>query len=422
MGIQFSRNDIWTASIKNSSSWAEEKFKVGWQKWEPSFISDFLTKEDLKGLLEWAKEIKLKSVKYLIVIGMGGSSIGAKAIHEFGFFDKEKLLFWEGSHPWVLKKYSKILENQGSALLWISKSGTTLESRVNLALVREFFPNALEYFITSNPDKIKDINPSTKNIFQIPKNLGGRFSVISPAGIMPLLFLDAPMDEFLNGFRSAVEDYHISIQYEENIAKKTAYEFYTLLSTGYQGVIFWIYAHELLGWGDWIVQLWGESLGKNPNVKALPYSVRGPEDQHSLLQFFQEGPDQYIHIFCHTKSYAPFNTRISNDHSGVFAGHTLWEILNAQMQGIELSFTQAKRPLAEYIFSNIYKDKDNKISPDLSLMGKWMSYWMYVVSYLCYLYEVNPFDQPGVEKGKAYCKDILETNKKVDLFKESIDI
>ena len=60
---------------------------------------------------------------------MGGSSLGAKAIREFGFFDKEKLLFWEGPHPWVLKNYSTILENQDSALLWISKSGTTLESR-----------------------------------------------------------------------------------------------------------------------------------------------------------------------------------------------------------------------------------------------------------------------------------------------------
>ena len=55
-------------------------------------------------------------------------------------------------------------------------------------------------------------------------------------------------------------------------------------------------------------------------------------------------------------------------------------------------------------------------------MGRWMCYWMYVVSYLGYLYEINPFDQPGVEKGKIYCRDILETNKETDLFKDSIDI
>ena len=132
------------------------------------------------------------------------------------------------------------------------------------------------------------------------------------------------------------------MNYDENIAKETALELYKVLSLGYQGVIFWIYAHELLGWGDWIVQLWSESLGKNPDVKALPYSVKGPEDQHSLLQFFQEGPNQYIHIFCHTKSYAPYNARISSDHNGPFVNHTLWEILNAQMQGIQLSLPTPK--------------------------------------------------------------------------------
>ena len=335
---------------------------------------------------------------------------------------KKKLLFWEGSHPWVLKEYSKILENHRSALLWISKSGTTLESRVNFALVRDFFPDLPEYFITSNPETIKDINRGKDNIFQIPIKLGGRFSVISPVGIMPLLFLGVPMEEFLRGFTSAIDDYRISVGYNENIAKKTAHEFHTLLTSGYHGAVFWIYAHEMLGWGDWIVQLWSESLGKNPNVKALPYFAKGPEDQHSLLQFFQEGPNNYIHIFCHTKSYAPFNARISNDHNGIFAGHTLWEILNAQMQATQLSLNEADRPIAEYLFPNIYKDKDNQIKPDLFLMGRWMCYWMYVVSYMAYLYEVNPFDQPGVEKGKIHCKEILETDKKMNILRDHTDI
>ena len=409
MNIERSKNDIWSkCGSKADLSKVDKKLEEFWQKFKPAFSYDHLELKEMKRLNNWAQELKSKGIDHLIVIGIGGSSLGAKAIRQYGFQNTGNVLFWEGPHPFLLKKYSRILENRKPALLWISKSGTTLESRTNLALVREFFSDAPEYFVTSNPDKIKDICSDEKLIYHIPEKLGGRFSVVSPVGIMPPLFIGAKMEDFLQGFYAANDDYHVSIPIEENQAKKSAHELFSILNQGYYGAVFWIYSKELMGWGDWLIQLWAESIGKQENIQALPYLAKGPEDQHSLLQFFQDGPNKFMHIFCHTKSYAPFNARLSTDHLGVFAGHTLWEVLKSQMNGVQLSLTEAGRPVCEYLFPQLYKDNQTKIEPDLWLLGKWMGYWMYVVTYICYMYEVDPFDQPGVEKGKQYSNKILQ--------------
>ena len=422
MNIELSKNKPWQElQPELDHQKIDRKLDDAWNQWTPAFVTDYIRRDELKKITEWANHLK-KKIDYLIVIGMGGSSLGAKAIQQYGFQNHHKLLFWEGTHPSLLKKYSKILEKQKAALLWISKSGTTLESRANLATVREFFDDCPEYFVTSYPDQVADLCADSSKIFKIPENLGGRFSVISPVGIMPSSFIDADTSGFFDGFCRANDEYHISSPIEENQAKKTAHELFSLLTSGFYGVVFWVYSRELLGWGDWMVQLWGESIGKDKHIEVLPYLAKGPEDQHSLLQFFQEGPNKYVHIFCHTKSYAPYNAKLSEKHSGNFANHTLWEILQAQMRGIECALTEAERPITEYLFPQLYKDNMNDIRPDMELMGKWMGYWMYVVAYVGYLYEVNPFDQPGVEKGKQYCNEILTKFIDKTPFVVSVDI
>ena len=430
MNIGFSKNSFWEDSIfteeakepGTSASKVDAVLEKGWSTWKPAFVTDHAQPNEFKKMESWANLLRKNRRDHLIVIGMGGSALGAKAIRQYGFQNHSKVFFWEGAHPSLLKEYSKLLENQRSAVLWISKSGTTLESRVNIAVMREFFGEVPEYFVTSRPEKISDLCTDPKRIFHIPEKLGGRFSVISPVGIMPSLFMGADMQSFLNGFLTANDDYHISIPIRENRAKQAAYELFSLLSKNCYGLVFWIYSRELMAWGDWMVQLWAESLGKSPKVEAFPCLAKGPEDQHSLLQFFQEGPNKFAHIFCHTKSYAPFNAKLSEKHSGVFANHTLWEILQAQVSGTELALTEAKRPVCEYLFPQIYKNGVGTIEPDLALMGRWMGYWMYVVTYVGYLYGVNPFDQPGVERGKEYCSEILASNSEKTPFQENFEI
>ncbi len=424
MEIEFSKNQFWKSNIDQPDfQTIEKELEDGWHTWEPSFVKDYTKKKEFKRMEKWAREIQQQGVKHLIVIGIGGSSLGAKALQKYSLNGSDKLVFLEGPHPQILKQYSKILKEKDIAILWVSKSGSTLESLTNLSIVREFFKNIPEYFITSNPEKLNKLCNDPERIFMIPKDLGGRFSVVSSVGIMPGLFAGLPMNDFLRGFQNANDSFHISIPIFENHAKIMALELYSMLQSGYHGIVFWIYSCDLRAWGDWVVQLWGESLGKKTNIQALPYVARGPEDQHSLLQYFMAGPNKYIHIFTHTKSYDPINIKLPNTlEAHIAAGHSLYEILQAQMSSIESALSEEKRPVSQYMFPLLYKELEKGWEADMWLMGKWMGYWMYIVTYLGYLFKVNPFDQPAVEKGKIYCKEMLDGKRDIDFLKDYTEI
>ncbi|MCX7633422.1 MAG: hypothetical protein N2Z22_08840, partial [Turneriella sp.] len=309
----------------------------------------------------------------------------------------DRLVFWEGPHPMRMQKIAQLAETRQTAVLFISKSGTTLETRANLALFRQFFPNVPEYFVTSEPAAIRDLGATEKNTFLIPKNLGGRFSIVSPVGMMPALFLDYNAKAFLSAFAEANARWEISIPVAENVAKQTAIHFYNLFAARFTGVAFWVYAADLVDWGRWLVQLWAESLGKKPHIAALPVVVQGPEDQHSLLQYFMDASNRYLHCFIHTESYGSRDSLITADARGDFADKSLSQILQAQMTSIESALTSRERPVAEYLLSDLSEAE----------MARWFCFWMHVVSYLGYLWEINPFDQPGVEAGKMICKKLL---------------
>lgn len=396
--IQFSTNAVWQnwqGSISDAK--AEEKMHAGWKAYPPAFVSHYAKADDLQAYFDVISKLKADGVESLVIMGIGGSSLGSIALQHF--FDRysKKLYFWEGPHPQTMRHIGKMAETKKTAVLWISKSGSTLETRTSLALFRQFFPGVPEYFVTSEPKKIADLKPKPENIFHIPEPLGGRFSIVSPVGILPAMFLGFDIVSFLSGFEEGVEAWDISNPVSGNTAKKTAMQYKEILTAGFSGVVFWVYSQELQGWGKWLVQLWGESLGKKPEVAAFPIMAAGPEDQHSLLQYFMEGPNTFIHNFVHVNSYGSHDTVVPDSVKTEAVNHSLFEVLNAQMRSIELALDEVKRPVSEYIL------------PDLSasILGRWMCFWMYVVSYVGYLYEVNPFDQPGVEAGKIYCKKLL---------------
>ena len=416
MKIECSVNSIWKDHIDSTPVYNYKEldsiYANFWKKYQPSFVNSVATKEDILCFKQWAARLHTSGIKHLVVIGIGGSSLGAKAIQSFCLDSSYTLVFWEGVHPAVLRKYSRLLEKKNVAILWVSKSGTTLESRVNLSLAREFFAGVPEYFVTSYPEVIKDLCTDPSRIFIIPENLGGRFSVASSVGLVPMAFLDLSIEDFVKGYGDGVQSFAISIPSHENHAKIMASHLYTLLTKhNYQSVVFWIYSHELMGWGDWIVQLWAESIGKSTHIKALPYILKGSEDQHSIFQYFMSTSNEALHLFTHTRTYAPIDTIVSSSGES-FDGHTLWHILESQMLGIELALTDRKRPICEYAFPALYKEHIGKVEADLWHLGRWMSYWMYVVTYLSFLFEVNPFDQPDVELGKKYCSEFMKLERK----------
>jgi len=224
--------------------------------------------------------------------------------------------------------------------------------------------------------------------------------------------MGADMDSFMQGFYTGLKQYALSVPFGENTAKQYAHDLVRLFDGPCDGMVLWIYNHSLVAWGNWLVQLWGESVGKNETTRALPYMCTGPEDQHSLLQFFLDGPNNYIHSFIYSEEYGGDDFRLGDGVAGDFNGKTMAQVLMAQKESIALALNEAKRPLSQF----------EVCSGDFSVLGKFMCFWMFVTSYAGYLYRVNPFDQPAVEKGKIYCKQLLAGKEVNSPFSEAVEI
>jgi len=399
----FSNNDVW-GSLASAAESHSGRLQAGYNKWPPSFVSDYIKQEELAKCLAWRDQIVADGIEALIVIGMGGSSLGSRAIENYlGARAERELFFFEGSHPQTAHYVDRLISRKRCAILWVSKSGSTLESRANLSLLRQKQKNLPETFVTSSPDKIADLQPAPQSIFAIPDNLGGRFSAISAVGILPTLFIGGDAHAFVQGFERGLAKW--AIDRGANAAATLATHYHALLShEAYVGIVFWVYARELILWGDWLLQLWGESIGKHSNVTALPLLAKGPEDQHSMLQYFLDGPNNLLHNFVFSPKLAD-DIVLGDNITGDFAGKNLSAILLAQKQSIVLALNENDRPVGQFELA---------ATGDLADLGEWMCFWMFVISYLGYLYEVNPFDQPAVEQGKIYCTKLLSDGAVTD--------
>lgn len=402
--IEYFNNDIWQRSLDgNFNEQIDEIFSRGNKKWPAIFAKEFCEEEELKKLKDVALSMREQGINTLIIIGMGGSARGSKAIRSFFGISDFELFFWEGSHPQILSRISQLVEERHVGILWISKSGSTLESRTNLALFRGLFQKVPEYFITSHPEKIADLQPKQENIFLIPKALSGRYSVVSPVGLLPGFFVGADMFTFMEGFHSGLSKWDVSFPFTGNSAKQIAWQYYQLLRNNYHGVVFWIYSNELLPWGDWLMQLWSESLGKMTGTHALPILARGPEDQHSLLQFFLDGPNNFLHTFFHTSGYGMLDTSIISENADDLKDHSQWDILSTQLQSVAGALSRKARPVSMFELPGLYSGTNIQ----MQILGEWMSFWMFVITYIGYLYEVDPFSQPAVELGKTLTQKYL---------------
>ena len=398
--MKLSANQHWPNQLEPDK--AEKYISQGREKFKPSFYTDFLTDEVFQSCEAWSEQTQNSDL--LIVIGMGGSSLGGIALQKF-IQPKKRVIFLEGFHPRsVAQTKSAIQEAKDTTLLFISKSGKTLESLINFNEVVNLVPKEKQYYVTSNAGVVSTINGAAQEkIFLIHEELGGRFSIVSPVGVLPGLFMGADMKAFMAGFKKALNKWGFETAIESNSIKKLAASYHKLLGESFNGIVFWSYASELQAFTAWLQQLWGESLGKNSNTKVLPFICKGPEDQHSMLQFFLDGPNLYAHTFFHSTDYGNYDKKAESNLQGNFEGHNLSTILKAQMQSIELALTENNRPCFEFDIQNLYQGSN----ANEEALGELMGASMLLVTYLGYLYEINAFDQPAVETGKTYCHKIL---------------
>ena len=397
--------DNYNPTISNTSIFnkiLEEKESIGYYN---------LVNQDVSEIKEYAKGVKQKNV---VVIGIGGSTLGTYAIYKFLKHSKElskKLYFLETTDPIDIESKLEGIALDDTLFIVISKSGTTVETISIFKYINSLvkIDNTNTVVVTEFDSKLNAYAKIHKmKIFEIPKDVGGRFSVFSAVGLLPLAIVGIDIDEILSGIKSAYNSFFDKDSVYKSIIKKA--RFFVEYKNSFNINVVFSYSSRLEGFNKWYIQLWGESLGKvdvNSTRQGLtPVGIIGPIDQHSFLQLIVGGKrDKTV-------------TVIKVDD---FAN-------NLKIPAIELDGLEELNYLHDIEFSSlINKQADatiesinnlNDIPCDVitidgvseSAIAKLMYEYELLTSVCAKFMYINAYDQPGVESGKVILKNKLKTH------------
>ncbi|HBQ21073.1 MAG: hypothetical protein A2Z91_09490 [Deltaproteobacteria bacterium GWA2_38_16] len=386
---------------------AKKNFKQKIELGEIGF-SKLPYQKNLSELKKVAKKIS-QTCDTLLVIGIGGSSLGAKAaLHALKNSKTPKIYFLENPNPDTLNHLLETIDLKKTAINVISKSGSTLETLSIFFIIFEKLKNTIspkelkERVIVTTEPKENFLNTIAKEyslpLFPIPFNVGGRYSVLSPVGLFPMLVAGISIDDLLEGAQWVDQHNHDAYFYGT-----LAYGAHRLLKKPL--TVLFPYDERLSTLGDWFCQLWAESLAKSDSSGPTPLKAIGTQDQHSLLQLFLQGPQDkwytLITLEKHEHHLNIPNSPILKNFS-YLKNIPLENILKAEEKATEKSLTEFENPFCRISL------------PELSAytLGALFYHFELATAISGFLYEINPFDQPAVENGKKWAIEFLQ-NKQV---------
>ena len=345
--------------------------------------------------INFKKLKKFKKFNNIIVIGLGGSSLGTMAIYSlFKEKIKKKVIFLNSLD---LNKIKKINSTKGknSLFLIISKSGETLEVLTNINHLNNInFNESNTIIITEKKNNSLYKFSKRKNINLVEHNkfIGGRYSVLSEVGIVPCFLMGLNIKGLRNFFSKKISNSFIttlkeSVNYNNEIYK----------SKKIGSLIFLTYSSKLHNLVLWCQQLISESLGKK-NLGILPVLSPAPKDHHSLLQLYLDGPRDKIFYILSLKEEDKKSTKnIFTEKYSFLKTKTFNQIKNAQKEALIKTFRLKKIPYKEFFMS----DKTEKG------VTEFLVFFMLETIITAKLLGINPFNQPAVEQVKILTKNIL---------------
>ena len=356
-------------------------------------------------------------VRLFVVVGIGGSYLGARAViealqSEFAMQDtgrKFPYIVYAG-HTLSEDYYCQlmqVLDKQDYAVAVISKSGTTTEPAVAFRLIKSHIEK--KYGKAEAAKRIIAITDARRGalhdiavqegyqMYVIPDNVGGRFSVLTPVGLLPIAMSGYDIDKLLQGARDMREECIRNDKVEENPALLYAAIRNLLYRKGRKVEILENFVPQLKYISEWWKQLYGESEGKE-GKGILPHSLSFTTDLHSMGQYVQEGerlmfetvlsverPQQRIEIPSDEKNLDGINYLV---------GKTLTEINHNAELGTILAHCDGGVPVLRILIPEVNE----------YVLGQLIYFFEFACGVSGYVLQVNPFDQPGVE---AYKKNMF---------------
>lgn len=388
--------------IKNRSGAGSDY--LGWENL-PSTISE----EEISKIEKYAEFVR-KNFEFLVVCGIGGSYLGARAVIEAingqHGTKKPKILFLGQTFSSdYIHDAIKHLKSKKFAVCVISKSGTTVETSISFRLLKETLIKQVgkkEAFkrIIAITDKEKGAlrKIATKEgyvTFEFPSNIGGRFSVLSAVGLFPIAVAGIDIRKLLSGALDAEKDCK-----NPDILQNVAYKYAAIRNAQYLSgksvEMFASYEPRLNQMGEWLKQLFGESEGKE-GKGLFPTATTFSTDLHSLGQFIQNGSPCLFETVLKVKKAKHLNLVIPEDEDD-------FDNLN-YLAGKSISFVNEKT-LEGTLIAHSEIAKVPNIVLEIEKINEYnIGYLIYFFEKACamsaYLLDVNPFDQPGVEVYKA---------------------
>jgi len=340
--------------------------------------------------------IKFNNYKSVILIGMGGSTLGAKALYSFFKNEiKKKWIFFDNLDLLKIERTKKKINLKNSLFIIISKSGNTLETLINSNLLKDNINKENTVIITEKKSNLLNNFAKNKKILHINHKdyIGGRYSILSEVGMIPAFFMGLKINHFrknlLNYFKLKKRKLLI-----DNVIKLAHIYKYKKINT----IILLNYAPEVNEFLYWCQQLIAESLGKK-GKGILPVVSQAPRDHHSLLQLYLDGPkDKLFYIFSlKLKKKMKTNQNVFGKKFNYAQDKDLSKTIEAQKNALIHVLKSKNIPYQEFIIN-----KKNE-----ETIGELFSYFIMETVLIAKIIGVNPFDQPAVEEVKIITKKYL---------------
>ncbi|MDX1808868.1 MAG: glucose-6-phosphate isomerase [Sulfurospirillaceae bacterium] len=367
--------------------------------------------------IEMIDKLDLDNISQVVVIGIGGSSLGIKAIDQIlRAYTKnvKEMIFLENSDPLSISQNLHKIKKEEACFFVISKSGSTIETTSIFKTLIKFCDIDLKgkdnkriFAITDADSALSSFAKENKILeFNIPLNVGGRFSVLSAVGVVPLYVSGYDMTSVLNGAGDFVKSFFEGS--EDHVIEKAMYLVENSKKTPIN--VLFSYADRLENFTKWFVQLWAESLGKvdkkGNHVGLTPIGLIGAVDQHSFLQLIIEGPRDKFVTFIKIEDFqddisVPDITLQGIEKTNFINTKKFNQLINAQCDATMQSLSDMKIDTDIITFDSITAEN----------IGALVMYYEILTSAVGVLLDINTYDQPGVELGKQILYKNLQKNQ-----------
>jgi len=382
--------------------------------------------EAVQQVLTVAEEKKKLEPVYVIVVGIGGSNLGTIAVFEAVYGKKhnmkktnKKILFADTVDSDLINDIIQIIEpvlknGQNIILNVVSKSGSTTETIANFEvlfnLLQKYKDNPSKSVVVTTDFESKLwhlANEKHFSVLEIPKKVGGRYSVFSPVGLFPLAMIGIDIARLLNGAKQ-MRERCLQNDIQRNPAAVAAAISYLHFKDDKNIHDLFLFSDDLESIGKWYRQLLAESVGKEYDLSnnqvftgiTPTYSI-GSTDLHSVAQLYLGGPFDKFTAFVHIENNKHQISLPQFEEYGKLVegiqGKPMQEIMSAIYRGVKTAFVKGNRPFMEIILP----DKSEES------IGQFLQFKMMETMILGRLLNVNPFDQPNVEAYKTETRELL---------------